>query len=139
VNGDSIVLVADLCCGRDTIAASEIAVLEVSRGSTTSPSAVVGGAVIGAGAGVAVGYIVTRIGCRVGDSENCGIGAIRYVPLFGVLGLLVGGTIGAKAKTERWERVAFRRIGALDVVPTGTGFALAFQLPWPRAAGYSTP
>jgi hypothetical protein len=93
------------CCATDTAALSSLAAIDVSRGVDVDAGRVLGGMTWGLLAGLGAGWLVTEMGCRLPDSsELCGLGAARWMPILGGVGLITGAIWGIESKEERWER-----------------------------------
>ena len=96
--------------------------LEVSRGSGDGDSEVPGrrreGALIGAGAGGALGVIVA-------DPKYRGFAAVGGAAVFGVTGYALG-AISEHIRRERWERVPLPARVSVSASPSGA-FALSYS------------
>lgn len=106
----------------------QIAELEVYRGRKSAAGK---GALIGFGAGAAVGIAVGFIGCE-GWTEDCTFDADAYEvafiagAVFGAVGAGVGSLIGLAAGTDDWEPVPVESL-RFSVGP-GSGGQLTFAL-----------
>jgi hypothetical protein len=103
---DTLIYQLGGCCTTDTAALSSLAAIDVSQGVDVDPGRVLGGMTWGLLAGLGAGWLVTEIGCRIPESsELCGLGAARWMPILGGVGLITGAWWGIESKEERWERI----------------------------------
>ncbi len=122
------------CCITDTAALSSLAEIDVSRGEDIDPGRVLGGMTWGLLAGLGAGWLVTEIGCRLPESsELCGIGAAKWMPIFGGVGLISGAWWGIESREERWERIYPPAWASLFVSPApnhgvAVGVAMSLEL-----------
>jgi hypothetical protein len=115
--------------------------VDVSRGIHGDMGVVVRDAAIGTGLGIASAAAITGVSCVLpgnsGDGPPCVIGFIVLGPALGLVGLVVGGWIGADHRVERWERVYDReQTTSLLIGPTprggiAIGLSVAFGGPSP--------
>jgi hypothetical protein len=127
---DTLIYQLGECCARDTAALSSLAAIDVSRGGDVDPGRVLGGMTWGLLAGLGAGWLVTAVGCRLPDSsELCGLGAARWMPLLGGIGLITGALWGIESKEERWERIYPPDQASLFVAPSPNhGVAMGVSL-----------
>jgi hypothetical protein len=109
-------------------AVTRIARFDVSRGMKGHTGAGIGlGLLAGASAGALVG--VNQCGtCGGGESDGLAkaLNALIWSGIGGGAGMLVGGIIGARHKTERWEEVPSSR-WRLTAGPRRGGFGLVLS------------
>lgn len=131
---DTLIYQAGGCCATDTAALSSLAAIDVSRGADIDPGRVLGGMTWGLLAGLGAGWLVTAVGCRLpNSSELCGLGATRWMPIFGGVGLISGALWGIESKEERWERIYPPDQASLYVAPApshgvAVGVAMSLEL-----------
>ncbi len=127
---DTLIYQLDGCCATDTAALSSLAAIDVSQGVDIDPGRVLGGMTWGLLAGLGAGWLVTEIGCRLPDSsELCGLGAARWMPILGGVGLITGAWWGIESKEERWERIYPPAWASLFVSPaTNRGVAVGVAI-----------
>jgi hypothetical protein len=125
---DEVVLRLDGSEATMPIAVSRIARFEVSRGMKGHTGAGIGlGLLAGAGVGALVG--VAECG-TCGGGEGVGLSkalnALAWGGIGGGAGMLIGGIIGARHKTERWDEVPSSR-WRLTAGPRRGGFGLVLS------------
>ncbi len=131
---DTLIYQAGGCCDTDTAALASLAAIDVSRGAYVDPGRVLGGMTWGLLAGLGAGWLVTAVGCRLpNSSELCGLGATRWMPILGGVGLVTGALWGIESKEERWERIYPPDQASLFVAPAPyhgvvAGVALSLEL-----------
>ncbi|HET7623426.1 MAG TPA: hypothetical protein VFK39_16085 [Gemmatimonadaceae bacterium] len=131
---DTLIYQLGECCATDTAALSSLAAIDVSQGVDVDPGRVLGGMTWGLLAGLGAGWLVTEIGCRLPESsELCGLGAARWMPILGGVGLITGAWWGIESKEERWERIYPPARASLFVSPVpnhgvAVGVALSVEL-----------
>lgn len=131
---DTLIYQLGGCCATDTAALSSLASIDVSQGVDVDPGHVLGGMTWGLLAGLGAGWLVTAVGCRLPDSsELCGIGAARWMPILGGVGLITGAWWGIESKEEQWERIYPPDQASLFVAPSAdhgviVGVAMSLEL-----------
>jgi hypothetical protein len=126
---DTVVLKLDGLGATATYSLASISGLEVSRGRNRHVAVGVGvGFLAGAGTGALVGALACK-NCLNGRDEMGPLVVALGAGIGGVVGMLVGGSIGAH-KTDTWEAVPSSG-WRVSTVPTGAGrFAFALSVPF---------
>ena len=126
---DTVVLKLDGLGATATYSLARISGLEVSRGRSGHIAVGVGvGLLAGAGTGALAGALACN-GCLNGRDEMGPLVVALGAGIGGVVGMLVGGSIGAH-KTDTWEAVPSSG-WRVSTVPTGAGrFAFALSVPF---------
>ncbi len=118
---DTVVLRFDGSGATGTFSLARISGLEASRGRKGHVAVGVGlGFLAGAGTGALVGALACKNqGCLSGSDDLGGAVTALSAGIGGVVGMLVGGLIGAH-KTDMWEAVPSSR-WHVSTLPTGPG------------------
>ena len=123
VSADSLVLRSEKQSTPLTIPLASVTNLEVSWARESNAGK---GSVIGLLAGAGIGFAIGSTKGPFGDTGSKETGA-GLAALFGLGGLMLGGTIGSTIRTEEWEEVPTDRI-RLGLLPhRHGGLALSFS------------
>ncbi len=128
---DTVVLRPDGLGATATVSLARISRLEVSRGRKRHIAVGVGvGFLAGVGTGALVGALACKDhGCLDGSDEMGALVVALGAGIGGVVGMLVGGGIGAH-RTDMWETVPSSG-WHVSTLPTGAGrFAFALSVPF---------
>jgi hypothetical protein len=124
-NGDTLVLAVAGITESIRLPWSGLTEVQVSRGQRRHVGE---GMLMGGAIGVGLGVL---LGLASGDDDpgilalSAGDKAAIGGVLFGVVGLGIGGLIGARSTRERWEQVALGSVATrIGVAPRGDGLAL---------------
>ena len=127
---DTVVVRLDGGGATGTFPLARISALEVSRGRKGHVAVGVGlGFLAGAGSGALVGALACKNeGCLSGSDDLGGAVTALAAGIGGVVGMLVGGRIGAH-KTDMWEAVPSSRwhVSTLPTGPARFAFALSVR------------
>ena len=103
LTSDSISFSPGLDTAVQTLPMSRVRTIEVSRGMSSTGSAVKGGAIgVLLGAAVVAGMVYR---CDHGGNELCGLGVALAAPVLVGGGLLAGVLVGRGSHKEKWSRV----------------------------------
>jgi len=118
------------CCGvsPDTIPLDSIRAMDVHEGAWNSTKHVVGGMAIGLFGGAGLAYGISEPPCRRQDGDGlCEVGVVATTVGAALVGLIVGGVVGANIdKKKAWRPVRLR----VSVAPDPrSGLRLGLAIP----------